>query len=482
MAKASVRRIVAPSVIGLLFVFLAGRIAFTRTYPLPYDESYHLGLIDYYTQYPNPFATTQPAGFDQLGSIVGDASHLYHYLLSFPLEFIRLFTGDQLQQLWVLRSLNIGLGLLTLYLVYRFSRRFGLSNMVSAAVTVGLAVTPVFYSVFAQLNYDNLLIPLTLIILLQTWTVSEKLKQGVLPTARLLGVSGLLLAASLVKYSFLPIFAAVALYLAVLLVRYAGIRTLPKKLWDGFAQSKAYVRVAVVALFFVASGVWLQQYGTNVVKYGTPHPQCHVVLSVERCQGYTPWARNYELHNTRDQRPVEGLQLASFTGNWLREMYFQTFSLVRVEPGVPLFSLQKIAWPSMVVLAAGMVCMVLLAKAVFRYKLPWVLFGTVGLLYVGSLWGQNFSDYQNLHQAVAVQGRYLLPLLPLFYVVVAFSYVVALVHIRAFMAQATASGAQTFTAIARFVLRKAYAAWLMVAVKASGAAHPSRDMRFLTGA
>lgn len=477
LAKARLKRIVVSFFVGGLFVFLASRIAYTRAYPLPYDESYHFDLIDYYTQYPNLFATSQPAGFDQLGSIVGDASHLYHWLLSFPLELIRLFTSDQMMQIWLLRSLNIVLGLLTLYLVYRLARRFGLSGMVSALVTTGLAITPVFYSVFAQLNYDNLLLPLTLIIFGQAWTVSEKVKAGAMPTARLQGLGSLLLAATLVKYSFLPIFAAVVIYLAVLMLRYAGLRSLPRKLWSGFLGSKAAIKVAVLAVFVLASGVWLQQYGTNVVRYGTPHPQCHVVLSVERCQAYAPWARNYELHATRENRPVQGL--VSFTGNWLREMYFQLFSLVRVEPGVPLFSLQKIAWPSMVVLAVGVLCLLLLARAVLRYELPWLLLGLVGVLYVGSLWGQNFSDYQNLHQVVAVQGRYLLPLLPLCYIVVAFSYVVAHMRTTAFIARASAAGAQTSTAIARLAVRQLYAAWLMAAVKVSGAARPTRGSQFI---
>lgn len=480
MAKARFRRIVAPSVIGALFVFLAGRIAFTHVYPLPYDESYHFGLIDYYTQYPNLFATSQPAGFDQLGSIVGDASHLYHFLLSFPLEFIRLFTSDQMVQVWLLRSLNICLGLLTLYLVYRLARRFGLSGMVSALVTAGLAITPVFYSVFAQLNYDNLLLPLTLIIFGQTWTISEKVKAGAMPTARLLGLGSLLLTATLVKYSFLPIFAAVVIYLVILLLRYAGVRTLPRKLWSGFSGSKSAVKIAALTVFVLASGVWLQQYGTNVVRYGTPHPQCHVVLSVERCEAYGPWARNYELYQTRDSRPAESIELGAFVKYWARSMYLQVYSLVRTEPGAVVFAPQQsLRVTAKLIALGGLVCIALVLGTLWRRRVPWVLLGMIVGMYGLTLWAQNYSDYQNLRALVAIQGRYLLPVLPLLYVVIALGYFTVYTKLLDFMKRATAAGAQTSTAIARLAVRQLYAVWLMAVVKISGAARPTRGSQFI---
>lgn len=480
MAKARFGRIVTPSVIGVLFVFLAGRIAFTRAYPLPYDESYHFGLIDYYTQYPNLFTSSQPAGFDQLGSIVGDASHLYHFLFSFPLEFIRLFTSDQMLQIWLLRSLNMGLGLLTLYLVYRLARRFGLSGLVSAIVSAGLAITPVFYSVFAQLNYDNLLLPLTLIIFGQAWTVSDKIKSGTMPTVRILALASLLLSATLVKYSFLPIFAAVVIYLAVLMLRYAGLRVLPGKLWSGFASGRVVVRVGVVAIFVVASGVWLQQYGANVIKYGTPHPQCHVVLSVERCQAYGPWARNYELHETRSTRPLRGLQLGAYITFWLRSMYWQVYSLVHAEPGAVVYTAQSsLRMAAKVIGLGGLVCVVFALRAIWKKSIPFVLLGLMAGLYLLTLLAQNYSDFHNLHALIAVQGRYLLPILPLLYMMVALSYYVVYVKARVFTKQAAAAGAQTYTAVTKLAVRQIYAAWLMVAVKASGATHPARDVRFI---
>lgn len=51
-----------------------------------------------------------------------------------------------------------------------------------------------------------------------------------------------------------------------------------------------------------------------------------------------------------------------------------------------------------------------------------LLIGIVGFLYLVSLWARNFNDFHNLHAIVAVQGRYLLLLVPVFYLLVAESY------------------------------------------------------------
>jgi hypothetical protein len=475
-----VASMLVPFAIGVVFVYLAGKIAYTKEFPLAYDESYHLGLTNFYTQHLNPFISSQPTSADAYGSIVGDASHLYHYLLSFPLQLVRAFTESQMLQIWALRSISIGLGLLTLYLTFRLARRFGLPKKVAYLATLALAITPVFYNVAAHINYDNLLFPLTLFILLQTWTAAEKLKTGTVPTMRLVGIGSLLLAASLVKYSFLPIFAAVGLYLLVVLLRNVPLRALPRRVVRGAASTTKLQAVLLFSGFVLASGVWLQTYGTNVVRYGTPHPQCHVVLSVERCQAYAPWARNYALHQTRAERPMEGAQLVPFTYLWVKSMTHQTFSLVHVEQGaIAVYTLQKLGWPAVALVLAGLLCMLLLLRSVLRGKVPWVLFGSVGVVYMLSLWGQNFSDYQNLHQVVAVQGRYVLPVLPLLYMAAALGYTAAFSNAKAFALQNKPADVWGYASVAWLGVRRLCATYLLVVVKLSGAARPT-GVRFIT--
>jgi hypothetical protein len=62
----------------------------------------------------------------------------------------------------------------------------------------------------------------------------------------------------------------------------------------------------------------------------------------------------------------------------------------------------------------------------FRRRMPmWTLLATVAGLYLVTLYIQNLSDYQNLHDFIAIQGRYLLPVIPLVYIGIAAAYGVA---------------------------------------------------------
>jgi Na+/H+ antiporter NhaD/arsenite permease-like protein len=46
----------------------------------------------------------------------------------------------------------------------------------------------------------------------------------------------------------------------------------------------------------------------------------------------------------------------------------------------------------------------------------------VSLVYVASVWGRNYHDWLNLKQAVAINGRYLLPVLPFIFLLLGGSY------------------------------------------------------------
>lgn len=218
---------------GALFVFLAGRISLTRNF-LPYDEGYHYGLIQFYAHHLNPFMSHEPAGMNAYGLVARQGSYLYHYLMSLPLHVIQLFWHSGYSQLVALRSLDIVFGLATLYLAYRLARRLGLSNVPAQLVVLALAITPVFYDLAAQLNYDNLLLPLTLLSVLVALNVTEKVRTGQAWLSHLAGLIALLLLTSLVKYSFLPIMAAIVIYVTAVLLKAYGIKSLLVTLYRSF--------------------------------------------------------------------------------------------------------------------------------------------------------------------------------------------------------------------------------------------------------
>jgi hypothetical protein len=416
----SAQKIFIFSGISTLFVALAAKIAFVRQFPLPYDEGFHFGLIRLYAHHLNPFLASQPAGADGLGAVARDSSYLYHYLMSFPYRFIALFAHSEIVQVWILRGLNILLGLVTLGLVYRLARRCGLSVLGSQLVILALAITPVFYDLAGSINYDNLLVPLTLTSLLLTLSIRDRLKRGEMPVSATVGLGSLLLVTSLVKYTFLPLMVGIALYVAFITLRQMRGRSMT--LLGQHVRQLAYGRqFLLIVCLLLSSVLWAQRYGVNMVSYHTPHPQCDAVLSVAACEQYAPWARNYQLHQTRAARPMPASSALYFTFSWVRSMYIQLFSIVSYRPdGSVLYTTQTtLRYIARTLVLCGVIAAIFTWQILARQRSRWGLFATVAGLYLLSLYVQNLSDFRNLHAMVAIQGRYLLPILPLVYIAVA---------------------------------------------------------------
>lgn len=434
--KALVQRILSrgnilPAAIAGIFIALAGKIAFVRQFPLPYDESFHVGLIRLYTHHLNPFLASQPAGADVYGAVARDPSYLYHYLMSFPLRLFQAVGLSDFGQIIALRSLNIALGLVTIYLTYRLARRLGMSKLGGQLVALALAATPVFYDVAAQVNYDNLLVPIALLTVLMALRLCDAVKQGKVAAAQLAGLISLLMVGTLVKYSFLPIAAAVAIYVGWQLLRRLGVRAT----LAGFAKSVIEMQrgklLVVAAVTVLASVCWLQRYGVNLAQYHTPHPQCHVVLSVQDCSVYGPWARNYQLHETAAQRPIGRIHLVGFSLTWVKLMYSELFSTVYNTPtSSGLFKIYAPLLGLGTLIVAGAVFAAIFVWRRLRQHPTVVALLGISVSYGAVLWLQNYSDFDNLHMIVAVQGRYLLPVLPILYAIIGLVYVNAFEHVR----------------------------------------------------
>jgi hypothetical protein len=418
-------RLALPAFITL-FVALALRIALTKTYPLPYDESFHFGLIQLYTHHLNPFLASQPAGADAFGAVARDPSYLYHYLMSFPLRIISLVAHTTIEQVIALRIMNIGLGVTTLVLLRKLTQRLGASMIMSNLAVLALAITPVFYDVSAQVNYDNLLLPLILVALLLTWNTATIIQRGQLPVVKLMRLTALLLLTSLVQYSFLPILLASCLYVTGVIVSRYRQNALN---WN--IRWRSWPAVSALLLVLVSGGLWTQRYGVNLVAYHTPHPQCGAVLNVQACSHYSPWYRNYQLRQSYASHPANGLQFVAFTEGWLRSMYYGTYSIVHSKTGAMIFTpVTAIRIAAKFILFGSLLYGLLRWRQAKGSGLPWTLLGLVGFAYTVTLWGQNFSDFHHLGALVGIQGRYMLLVLPIIYAASAKMYTLLIQDLR----------------------------------------------------
>ncbi|HVX57346.1 MAG TPA: hypothetical protein VHA37_06440, partial [Candidatus Saccharimonadales bacterium] len=400
-----------------LFVLQAAWIACSGRYPMAFDEDFHLGIIRLYAHHLSPFFAGQPPGADAFGAVARDPSYLYQYLMSFPYRLISALTSDQTIQVLFLRAINVGLFAWGLALYRRLLLRTGAGRAVTHAVLLVFVLIPVVPLLAAQINYDNLLLSLVALALLWTVDVNAALRRGRrLEGRKLLQLSILCLLASVVKYAFLPVFAAIVLYLGLQCIRtfdgWHAFRSALTNAWQRLGRRTGWSLVAGLLLACVLFG---QRYGVNVVRYHSPIPDCSKVLSVKACSAYGPWARNYHytlLKAAPTHNPL------TFAADWFYGMWLRLFFAVD-GPGTNFQTRGPLLIPAisaLVFTGVGVLSLLVYGRRVWRRydaSVLTLLFG-MALVYMAALWLDEFHDYVHTGQPVAINGRYLLPvLLPL---------------------------------------------------------------------
>lgn len=399
----------------ILLIVQATWIAVSGLYPMAFDEEFHLGLIKLYANHPSPFWEAHPAAGDAFGSLTRDPSYLYHYLMSFPYRLLELVTTNQMAQVLVLRASSIGLFAAGLVLYRRLLLRTKASPALVHLSLLVFVLIPVTPFLAAQINYDNLLLPLIALALLLTLKVGDSLKRRSLNVRALLQLLVVCLGASLVKYAFLPFFVAIGLYLIVRAWRtYHSWLRLGAALAAGWHNLGRWTAVGLVGTLLLLGGLAAERYGVNLLRYHTPVADCGQVLSYDHCKHYGVWIRDHNLHANK---PADANQSPLyFTWQWLRGMWVRSFFTL-AGPTVGYQTKGPLTLPGLSAIAftvGGLLALALAARRVWRRynsSALW-LFTGVTLLYLAVLWIDVFKLFLYDGKPVAINGRYLWPILP----------------------------------------------------------------------
>lgn len=403
------------AIVGLL-IAQATWIALSGRYPMAFDEDFHFGIIRLYAHHLSPFWASQPANADAFGAVSRDPSYLYQYLMSFPYRLISLFTHNQTVQVIILRFINIGLFASSLPLYQRLLLRAKASPALVHGILFGFVLIPIVPLLAGQINYDNLFLPLVAWTLLLALRLSDELRRTKQFNLQLFG--GLLilcLLASLVKYAFLPIFAGLLVFLAVFLLRTIPFALLWSDIQRGFGAIAGRTRWILVLGLLISAGLFGERYGINLVRYHEPVPDCGQVLSVDHCSSYGPWIRDY--HYAAAKADVSANPII-YTGQWFHGMWLRLF--FAVSGPVTNFATRG---PLLLPAVGSIVLAVIgLGLAIYRWPTIWkrydktllLLILVVSISYVAALWLDEYREYLHTGVPVAINGRYLLPVLPFF--------------------------------------------------------------------
>jgi hypothetical protein len=424
MAKSSLYKRVAAfvgspkffwGVVGLLVV-QAVWIALSGRYPMAYDENFHLGIIKLYAHHISPFWSGYPPDSGAFGAVARDPSYLYQWLMSFPYRLISALTSDQTAQVLILRFINIGLFAGSLPIYRRLLLRAGASRAAAHACLAFFILLPISPFLAAQINYDNLFVLVTPLSLLLALDFSRQLRRGRFDGAKLVLLAVLILLSSLVKYAFLPIAAALAAFVVIRLWKtYADFTALRKGLKQAYGAIPVLNRWILAVLLIISLGLFVERYGVNMVKYHRPAPACDQVLTADQCSAYGPWLRDYHYVHNKDPNATSSPLV--FSADWFYGMWFRTYFAVD-GPTTGFQTRGPLVMPSVgaivfgaVSLIAALVCFKRLLKRYDATVLLLLLAATA--FYLAALWLDEYSAFLRTSQPVAINGRYLLPIMPL---------------------------------------------------------------------
>jgi len=392
----------------VLFAAQSSWLAITSRFPMAFDEAYHFGLIQFFAHRLSPIISAQPETMNKFGALPQNPSLLYHYILSWPDRLINIFTDAPVIHVICLRLCNVGLVIASLFLMRKLLRLLPLSTGLSNLLIFAFAFTPIVPVLAAQINYFNLLVLTATGCVYLLIRFMNELRARRFDSRLFLLLVSLSLLSSLVAFAFLPILAVIGCALVFVIVRsrrqsrVVGVRR-------GFDKLPALTKILLLTLV-VASGVlWLRVYGVNLLRYHTPVPQCNQVLSVEACQHYYSWGRNHDLYQqTVTHPPAFHMSFALFSMRWFVVNTFYLFGVVQ-----PRVGLSYVSTPYFVILSLlGIVLtttLVVTSRVLLKNRDVQLLCFII-IAYSLAVWGRNYHDYLHLGVSVAVNGRYVVPI------------------------------------------------------------------------
>jgi hypothetical protein len=395
------------------FVLEALWFVFSALYPMAFDEDFHLGVIRIYAEQWSPFLAAQPEGADAFGAVARDPSYFFHYLMSFPLRFIELFTQSETIQVIFLRLINVALFAWSLVLFRRVLLKAGTSPALVNVSMLLFVLIPIVPQLAAHINYDNLLMVLLAWLCLMTFRLVDSFREQRVDMAALAVFVAICLFTSVVKYAALPLLLAAVLFVAIMAYRnFRGkSKRLRMRIKDGYLRIGRKTKIALLLGLALGSLLFVQRYVVNMIDYGHPVPDCGKVLSVEQCKQYGPWGRDYGYEQNRpDEFQANPL---TFMGSWLEGMQHRLFFAVSgaktgfnnyIELPVPVITFSVLA-------IAGLLATVIWWRQIFRGHAYLAFFMLLSVVYCAVLWYDQYGMYKQTGVAVAINGRYLVPIL-----------------------------------------------------------------------
>lgn len=382
--------------------------------PWIYDEARHFENIQIYTEQLSPFLTEQKAEWDRLGQVTRDASYLFYYLMSWPLRFLQIISSDVSFHIIGLRFVGIAIFTTGLIFLHRALRLVtGISGEVVNLALLLFVLTPAVGFLAGIITYDSvafLLFSILLLLSLRMLSTSKPNPQD------LVNVTILSLLLGVVKWS------AIALAAPVMAVCFWWYIQRYKKeslinLKNSMLSASIFRRIVVIVLLVISIGLFIERPVMNTISYGRPSPGCQKVLTEDRCQKFNDYAiySNLKKHKDPNFSAVNPIRYVSVY--WWPTMSNTMTNLL--ERGGSTQLPVAVALSDLIFTIFTLLILVYLTVIVKDKKRLFIL--AIIVFYIGLLLFEEYGAYQRNALPVAIRARYLIPVLPLYFVLALYS-------------------------------------------------------------
>jgi hypothetical protein len=328
--------------------------------------------------------------------------------MSWPLRFAAFFTHSAFVQIVFLRLINVALFAAGLWVYRRLFETMGFRKHLVHLGLLAVVLTPAIAPLAGVVNYDNAVFLLSGLLLLQAVYLVKAKKPEFRSLAQffILGLLG-----SVVKFEFVALFVPVAAYvLGVMLLRHK--RATLSLLGSSLKKLSLPAKIVLISGLLISSGLFVERPVMNMLQYHEINPPCQQLMAKERClKNYTQLRNITDL----DNRPAAFQALSPisyFVHDWVPGMILTQIQLL---PGkAPVHSLLLFYYA---VFGLGTVFLLVYLRDLIRPNSNKFLL-MVMIAYALLLLAYNYSAYRTYAEPVAITGRYLLPVLPIFLVLV----------------------------------------------------------------
>lgn len=406
----------------LWFIYQMFFFAYNIKYNAAPDEERHRRLIVLYSERDNlsPFFPEQNENFE-FGDLTRNPSYLYFYVMSFFLRIPIIFKYHLLFLRITSIAASVGIvfffiktmDLLTKNRFVKLASVFMFTNTIMVPF-LGMAVT-----------YDNLvnlmsIISFYLLIKIIKTIIDKKVcesdtgKDQFVQLIFLWIINNCL--ASLVKYTFTPLFFLEAVVLGFYILKTFkvdshSLKTIIEAFKVWWKNRKLYVTIPIVIFLFLSIGLFIERYSVNIFKYGNPYPDCAKIHELEECFEFNAYKRNWELEND----PMEKTQISipGYAVYWSFYMLNRTYGIFGHTPYI--YKNNFMVYSIVAIVGLGFLAFVRAydkSNENDKINLP-IIFIIVGYIFI-LFYFKNYAEQKMFGlTGLAVHGRYIFPIYPL---------------------------------------------------------------------